>query len=197
MGSVSFCKTVIAENASDAFEELVDEAREDYGRNRYNGTISTCSMGRLRRSFDVYNKKNAKEAYDYISANNNGAKGVADYIDMGVKHYVICETKTTPHKADAKFCTKYVLYGDDGPLRPSNKYTFDDYSAAKKAANEEAVVRRQDISVEKIPVKQSGTTTKCRVTVTERIVEKKPKSSKKGQRIVPMHVFCFYGWAAE
>ena len=86
MGAQSFIHTKEATSPSEAFDELVDYATYKYGHDAYNGTISTCSLGRRRTPLNLkpkYCKENESIAYKFVQDNDNGEKWVADYIDLG------------------------------------------------------------------------------------------------------------------
>lgn len=195
MGAQGFCLTCTAANARDAFEQLTNEAIERHGHDSYNGTISTCSMGRERMSYPIYSKETVAATNEFIDQHDNGRKWVADYVDMGVRYWIVREVKSVTMQADAKYLQKYVVCNDHGPLRPVSKYAFDKKTDAVKAAIEYAQRGDSGVVVKKMPVKLSGSDTVTEIRVTETRHDKKPKC-KKGQIIETMHTYCFYGWAA-
>lgn len=83
MGAINFSNSVKAKNAVEGYDILVDEALYEHGHNPYNGTISTCDMGRCTLSFKKFKEENYDKAYEHIEKNDWGSKWVADYIDMG------------------------------------------------------------------------------------------------------------------
>jgi hypothetical protein len=197
MGSVSFSQTVVASSAREGYEMLVEDARDAYGSNRYNGKISTCDMGREKKSFPVYNDASRTATYEFIRNDGNGNKWVADYVDMGVKHYIVRELQTTTKKADAKYKMQYAVCDYSGIIRPVSKHTFDERAKAVEDAKAQAVAGKDGVTVCKMPIKQSGCETVMEVKTIEKIVPDKPKRVKKGQTVIPMHVYCFYGWASK
>ena len=125
MGAQSFCTTIIAENARQAFEMLTGEATYEKGHDHYNGTISTCSMGRCRRSYNTYSKKNEKEAYEFIEKDGNGEKWVASYIDLGVIKYVKRTIKKVVKTYDAKYKQKFCVINAETGRLVDRKAMFD------------------------------------------------------------------------
>ena len=83
MGAVNFSDEAKAKNASAAYDYLVEEALYEHGHNPYNGTISTCDMGRCTLSFKEFKEENIEKAYDHIEEIGWGSKWVADYVDLG------------------------------------------------------------------------------------------------------------------
>ena len=197
MGSVSFTKTVLAATAGEAYDMLKEEAEHENGHNQYNGTISTCDMGRLRKSFPVYNDDSKLATREFIRQDGNGRKWVADYVDMGVKHYVVREIQMHPQEVTAKYLQKYAVCDFGGVLKPVSQHTFDKKTDAIADAKAQALLGRDGIVVCKMPIKQSGSNVAMEIRVNERTTTEKPKHLKKGQTAIPMHMFCFYGWASE
>ena len=117
MGAEAFCIVTENTDARKAFETLVAKAREEYGNRSYNGTISTCSMGRCTRSYDHFSREVLDEAYALVESRDGGQKWVAQYIDLGVCGYETVEIKRRTKKSDAKFKMGYVLYDEDGKCR--------------------------------------------------------------------------------
>ena len=74
MGAVSFQKTAVAPTAGEGFDELVEEARHERGHNGYSGTISTCSLGRVTKTFKTYDNDNRAVAREHIRKLDNGEK---------------------------------------------------------------------------------------------------------------------------
>ena len=199
MGAVSFCKTVLAPNAQEGYAILFDEAVYNRGAgNRYSGDVNTTSIGYLQKSFPVYSKAVEKEAYEYIRNHDNGSKRTADYIDMGVKHYVLRQVSVTPKKNDAKYKYQYVLRDSSGIVRAVGKCAYDGYSEALEQGILHSLNVGDDVDVIVEPIKQSGSNVRATIQITETIVEKPPRRKlTKREKLIPMHVFCFYGWAAE
>lgn len=83
MGAEAFTHEVTALTPRAGFEALVKKAQYDYGHAPYNGTISTCEMGRCTKVFTQATPENMKKAYEYVEEQNFGSKWVADYIDLG------------------------------------------------------------------------------------------------------------------
>lgn len=86
MGAESFILKKKAKSVIDAFQELVEYYEYEYGHNAYNGTISTCDLGRNHTPLNLkpnYCKENEEKAYQFIDDHDNGDKWVADYIDLG------------------------------------------------------------------------------------------------------------------
>lgn len=83
MGAECFCNRANGKTAREAFNKLCDIAIHNYGNDPYNGTISTCDMGRCTLSFDKYEKENADKAFEHIKEEEYGRKWYADYVDLG------------------------------------------------------------------------------------------------------------------
>lgn len=134
MGAESFIRGVKATSAKEAFRILVEEADRDYGARSYNGSISTCSMGRCRKRYNKPTETNRKDAYKFIDSVDNGEKWKADYIDLGVVEYKVLTLKKVNVPGDsAVIRVKYVVrerdYRGDGRLIKvfDTKKSADDY----------------------------------------------------------------------
>lgn len=197
MGAISFIKRVQSENASLAFQELVGQAVYEHGKDKYNGTISTCSIGRCRRIFDKPSKNNLTLAYKFIEDHDNGEKRLADYIDLGISHYVIRKvTKVLPKsKTPVKFKPVFNIERD-----------FDDKPVAQKETKKEAEETALNLTlktgkehyVRKSMKIVSGSADVSRFIISETQVAKKPSFKPNSKKVVvPIHEYIFYGWAAD
>ena len=83
MGAQNFVNRASGKRASEAYDKLYEEAVYEYGHDPYNGTISTCDMGRCTLSFKEYKEENEVKAYDHIKEMGYGVKWTANYIDLG------------------------------------------------------------------------------------------------------------------
>jgi hypothetical protein len=192
MGAVSFIKWIDATNPRDAFDALTKEAREEYGRDAYNGTISTCSMGRQRGSFNVHTQEVKQQIYDYISSVGNGEKWVADYIDGGVVYYLNRTVEVSRREATSVYRQKFVVEDDCGRIpRPVKNHIFDKKTDALNKCKELAIATGEDYQVTKKPVLLEGND----VVATIRVNTEKAKKPKKGS--IAIRRYFFYGWAAD
>lgn len=194
MGAQSFIHTVEASSAREAYESLVAEARHNRGHDSYNGTISTCSMGRCRQSYASPTKANEKKAYQYIEDHDNGQKWTADYIDLGVVKYVKTSVKKVVRTYDAKYKQKFCVINMENGRRL-------DACDTKGEADEKAMKHTLDgkwVTVIKDMVKLSGNNTVSEFKVETKTYTSKPKinKSEKHVRVNEIHKYIFYGWAS-
>jgi len=85
MEAQSFTHEVEAKTAAIAFDKLKQKALYEHGYCTYNGTISTCDLGKCMKTFDKPSAENIAAAYEFIENDDYGKKWVAQYIDLGVK----------------------------------------------------------------------------------------------------------------
>lgn len=83
MGAEWFCNRASGKNAREAFDKLCEIAIHNYGNDPYNGTISTCSMGKCTLTFDKYESENVNKAIEHIKETDYGNKWYANYVDLG------------------------------------------------------------------------------------------------------------------
>lgn len=193
MGACSFVNEVIAATAEEGFRKLVENAIDRYGNDHYNGTISTCSMGRCTKIIDgKYTDKNRDEAYLHIKANDNGSKWSAHYVKAGIIGYRITTVEEIVVKhGDAK--SIYVIYDENNKKVKSSYDKLKCKSLAMEYAKENPgvslYIRRETV------YSNNENDDLYRYKTTERIVDK-PIKGKKNELCVPIYKFYFYGWAA-
>ena len=119
MGAISFEQEVTARSAKEAFDILIEKADYRDGRDMYNGSINTCSMGVCKKKFDKYLKGNESKAIDFINKNNGGEKWVAHYIDLGpVKYEAVTYKRIHKDGASKNYRMKYQVFKQDNtPLK--------------------------------------------------------------------------------
>ena len=83
MGAQAFVNEVKAKTPREGFSELVAEAVYDHGHDAYNGTISTCDIGRCTNRFAEPSVENRSAAYAFIEEVGFGEKWQADWIELG------------------------------------------------------------------------------------------------------------------
>ena len=194
MGAQSFCHIVESTSVSKAFNDLVAEARYEYGSDAYNGTISTCGLaGRPAKTYAKYSKEVEREAYDFVKEKEFGQKWTAQYIDLGVCGYEMITVKRKGRKSDAKFQMMYNVYDLNGKRIASEKIKADAESRAMKYAyetGEDAFIMKEQTGV-------TGSPLVCNVSVEKKRYDKKPRIPRgPGKELVEIHKYMFYGWAA-
>ena len=202
MGASAFMHKIESYDVRTAFDALVQEAVAEYGDRSYNGTISTCSLGRCRVLSDVYSKRIEQQAMKIVEQEDYGRKWTATVLDLGVVGYdVITATKQTPDiKKKADYKTKYAVlyYPPTYPLQEKMIASYETKKEADKAALEFALLHRDNnYFVAKRPVNvNGGDDVISRIKVD--VVRKKTKpSTLTGNKIVkPVHVYIFYGLAS-
>ena len=201
MGANAFVKTVEDYSAQAAYEKLVAQAEYDDGHDSYNGTISTCSLGRVTKYSDVCTPAVEKKAYKYIQGLDYGSKWVASVLDLGVVGYDLLAVKKESPKngSPARYQQKYVVYKRSGFDDEKYAEAFDkkpdaDTYATKKTLENPDVrycVKKQPVIVNK------GTDLVSDFRLEKKRLKSRPKSVKKGAVLKEVHKYVFYGWAAS
>lgn len=200
MGAISFCKTITAYSAEEAFRQLFDEAIYDNGHDSYNGTISTCDMGRVRVISDKYTESVRKKALKIVEENHNGTKRVADCIDMGIVEYHTISAKKTSEKSKikAEYRQKYVVILEDDFGKDIVVSYYDTKTEADKEAIRLALKNNWEYQVKKMPVKiNRGSDVVTNVRLVKKVTHTKPKKAAEGSVVKPLRKYMFYGFAAE
>ena len=177
MGAVNFVEEVTTTGTfQDAFDRLVSEYEREYGERSYNGTISTCSLGNCKLSFDKYSESNYKKAKEYISDNHYGSKWITDYIDLGVVGYKVITVKKVFLKNKPSYKLRFVVskYSNFEKIKTNFNYL------TKKEADEKALLLTLDSGVEHIVSKEyvlvNNSKSDCsRFYVDNKIYKNKPK----------------------
>ena len=140
MGAISFEQEVTARSAKEAFDILIEKADYRDGRDMYNGSINTCSMGVCKKKFDKYLKSNEDKARDFIAKNNCGEKWIANYIDLGVIKYESVTYKRIHRDGASKnYRMKYQVFEYDDMSRDYDIPMEDLYYDTKQEADKKAL----------------------------------------------------------
>ena len=202
MGAESFIHEITARSAKEAFDMLIEIANEEYGTASYNGSINTCSMGRCKKKFDKYSKKNENEAYKYIDEVGNGDKWVADYIDLGpVKYEVATYKRVHQDGASKNYKMKYRVFKLNEDTREYSiptSYYYNTKPEADKKSLELAIKEDAYYAVKKIYVPLDNKDLIVSEIVKEtRTCKSKPNLKPMPERkIYEYHKYIFYGWAS-
>lgn len=193
MGACSFINKAEASSVYEAFDRLVEGAVRKYGDNRYNGTISTCNLGRTIKTFEKYSKTNEDKAYKLIEKDNYGEKRCAKAIDLGIIYYEITTIKKLAVKKDKpKWTMTYVVhYGNRTKLYKTK--TESDTEAIKllKKGEKDVYVSKEYVNVVK------GSEIVSEFKIEKKQLKSKPKTLKPNQTCKEIHKYIFYGFAAE
>lgn len=200
MGSTNFFQSITARSASEGFDYLVEEAEHEYGHDCYNGTISTCSLGRCRKQFDKLTKTSLKETEKLVDKHlSDTSKGSADYINCGLERMVLVtvENKRGQYKKPV-YKEQYCIYAgkDMFPYDERLLDTKDTLKAAKEYAGKYALKEGREVSIRKERTLVKGETTVAEVVIKRREIKSIPKTLKPNQKIEKYYKFVYFGWAS-
>lgn len=204
MGATNFSHQVDARTAEEAFGKLIDEANQEYGTASYNGSINTCSIGGCKLRLDKVNDTNIKKANKYIEDKDFGEKWTADYVDVGVKEFLVTTIVKKPVDKPTisnipKWKMQYCIYTSHWDGASYFGEHFDTKTEADKRAvtlslknNVEYTVRKEYVNVNAksnsmvTKIEREMKTYKSKPTL-------KPLSNRKVEEI---HTYIFFGWAS-
>lgn len=196
MGAQEFFITHKAKTVEEAFNELVEQSEYERGHDRYNGSISTCSLrSRPVKVFDKYSPKNKSFAMEIARAEDFGEKWTAKYIDLGVCGYELIEVKRTKREYTAKYKMMYVIYNEDGKEIGSDLVK----GAAEGKAMTYALEHGCSCTILKEYKKTEGNSRVCEVEIKRKfyLPEDKPRLPRAPLKfLIPIHEFAFYGIAS-
>jgi len=226
MGATNFEHECDAYDAKEAFRTISDSARREYGEDCYNGTISTCSFGRVTAK--TYGKTgkvtptSMKKAHDFIERHDWGHKWYCDAVDCGVKEWHVITLKKVPHtKATVQFRTVFTIMVDGIPygLSPAGVVDYAYYaSLTATQASERGDFKTQaeankelkrliahgklndahevEIVKRAIPTSGKASNVAIRYVRDTRVLKNKPKSVPDGAIVKELHTYVLYGWAS-
>lgn len=197
MGAVGFYKTVEGFDVNDAFETIKRADQYENGHNYYSGTIGSCSLGKMVKSYDKFSEKNSKDAQKIIDSLDGGRKCIADVIDLGVVCYVIRSVGETKKEYTANEKKLYVVCDSDGIIRPIKKHSFKNKKDARADAKNLTLNGHPDIFVDYKTIKIDGNSTISEYHILETKTQKKPKNIKEGTKVLELHKYIFFGFAPE
>lgn len=197
MGAISFVLEGIGVSASSVFDSLVAKATYEHGNDPYNGSINTCNMGRMTKSYPKYTKTREESAIKFANSDmKNVGKRVANYIDLGVVHYEVITLKKEHTGAKPRYKMQYVV--KNGIFDSKTIKGFD----TKKEADDYAISLaikspKSDLYVEKEYVLIEGKSITTLIVKDVKTYKSKPNLKPMPNRIIrPIHKYIFYGWAA-
>lgn len=204
MGAESFVLEASAENADVAYINLVRSAREEYGYDSYNGTISTTDCYHLvgSENHSPCTKTSVRKAYDRVRKDGGGRKWTASCIDCGVEKYILRQvSRKATHKEPPKYETCYDTVVIDGEyLTPTvirsfaTKKEADDFTKKYLLNNPGAGCTA---SVKKSRRLVSGTDTVTDFSVEEKVYKSRPHpKSMEGRTLREIHKYVFYGYGS-
>lgn len=194
MGATNVCYTWEGADYKEGYDQLVGEARCEYGDSPYSGTIATMSLHRRPvRVAERFGKTAEKKARETIEKDGWGEKWSCSVLDLGVSGYELVSYKRNPGKATAKYETFYVVFADSREL--SRHKTVADARKALVSAIERANGSVDWYRIEKVARRVGGDSLGDTYEKTTRILKSKPKRVPAGAQLRERHVFWYYGWA--
>lgn len=194
MGAVGAIETMTGSSPQEAFGILCQQMQREYGEDPYNGTLSTCNLGRCVKRFGKYSETNKKQAYKLIDKafeDGTAQKWRANYIDLGVKKYIVTEYKLKKMSNSPKYKIGYIV--------KSNVET-DRYFSSKTEAYDYALKtapRGGYLWIEKGYYLMEGNSRIAEVEANVKEYKKKPARIKAGAHVEEVHEYIFFGYAAE
>ena len=193
---IDFAKVDSKENIRDAFREVKEENTMEYGNDPYNGTLSTCSLVRIRLNDNPYSKKREKEILSEINEDNLG-KGEAYGYSLGIVGYELVTVKYDTLNNKAAFKKQFIVsYRKPNEYGNFKEVIFSDKNKAKQFAMKCAMDGFVNVSIDNKYVLESGDSKIGRVHKEVKIVKTPPKTLKDNQKCYPLYRYYFVGLAS-
>lgn len=196
MGAQSFINETVGYSVREAFDELVSTAQREWGTDSYNGTISTCTLGRVTKFASTCTPKVEKDAYNWLRAHYDSFdKWTAKCLDCGIVQWEILTPVKAPigTPSPAKYKTMYCVQEDTYSPRPIK--SFEKKSEATAFAKTNAA-KYNGLVITRQPVLISGESLIEAWETKKRVVKKKPAKIPAGATVKELHKYVFYGYAA-
>ena len=183
MGASTFYNVGYGKTMQEAYKDLCDEARDEYGHQQgYNGTISTTHGF---RDVTAEFKRSGKSISDFIDERysrlgKRDCEGICIEVPKNNTNKIKSQVKHNVEKGTKKWVLKYVVTNYRGERLCSKDTKGDAVKIARQ--HTEKTEERTFIHMEKILEKGS--------TRVAEIEYKKGKDEKNGK-------YVFFGWAAE
>lgn len=184
MGACTFQERARGKSIHEAYREAVREAREEYGNDAYNGTISTTN-GVIDVTSEF--KRSGLSLGEFINKNIDRAEKRGHCLGICVKeakensNKIKSKVEHNVEKGTKKWVLKYVVYDPREDRQIASEKTKGD--AVKKARKyTEETQRRTFIAMEKVLEKGNSTV----ATITY-----------KGSSNETIGEYVLFGWAAE
>ena len=203
MGARYFCCTADGTDAAEVFNSLRADAEEEYGRDSYNGTISTTSLRIVHHNNKPYTKTYENKMRKKCDGSEDTPKWSCDCEDLGIIGY---EVKKLVHKrvpqSKGTYKTVYNICCDEDVYlgRAHVKQNF----ASKKEAEDylkkhfSEIRGAAEIVESKIwDASYDGRKTVSAYNVETKMYKKRPVKAAAGSIVKPIHRYLFHGWAAE
>ena len=196
MGACEASATIIAVSAAEGFNTIVDELREEYGSDGYNGTLSTCTLTRTipvkgKNADDTF-KKASKQAWDDM---NSGfiSKWEARAYDCGPVYWEVIKPSRQTFKSEPpKFETMYIVKTGLGKVVSQHKTKTEAVNWCKNHIAETSDYF--DICKERVRISGSTTTDRFRQDIKR--YKSKPKRVAAGATLVEYHRYYYMGLAS-
>lgn len=189
MGAHAFYVTEKGRTAQEAFGALCRQAINGWGNGPYNGTISTTDLvGSPVVIAEKYSNDAERAGYNYAKEHDYGSKWESRALDLGiVKYRITTAEKMGLNGSEPKFAVRYEV---EDKLYKTRKQ-------AECAAVRIARGSGHNVSVRKIYALVSGSNMVSQIIAYTEEREELPDELPDGATIVELHMWGFYGWAAE
>lgn len=202
MGGIGFAQQVTAVSPTEGYNFLVEEAIREYGDRPYNGTISTCQLGKCVKKYYGKVKDSIKEAYKIVEDMDYGEKWVAHYIDCGVGG-CIEYTPVLSEVVDGRDAEGYTIVYNGKYIVGKYKSKTDALAAMKKFLSKlktEKSIGVGNLSAERYEIRGIKNNRKVYQSTEWQEVRKSERElksvKKQGNRIVQVHTYIFFGIAS-
>lgn len=193
MGAVEYSESKVGRTAKEAFNELVDDAAQEYGYNSYNGTISNSRLGNCLGSFPN-TAKGMKDLNKFVDNQLEKAvtKNFSNYVVIENYRYIVKTVKKVKNTnyTNPRVLTKYaVMFG-------SRQLAVKDTPKEAEDAMLKFVFNCSPITIEKVGIIEKGDNQVSSTVVELKEYKKKPNlKDAPNRQVYSENYYVFFGLA--
>ena len=193
MGAVEYSETMIGKNAKEAFNNLVEDATQEYGYDRYNGTISNSRLGNCLGAFPN-TAKGMKDLNKFVDNALEKAvtKNFANYVVIENYKYIVKTVKKVKNTnyTNPRVLTKYAV------MSGSKQLTVKDTPKEADAAMLRLAFDYGSLTVEKVGVIEKGDNQVSSISIEMKEYKKKPNlKDAPNRQMYRENYYVFFGLA--
>lgn len=199
MGAQNFVREINAISATEGFNRLVKEDRQQYGMDNYSGGINNTRLGKCVKVFNRISETSKKSAYKYIESLGYGERYIANYIDMGVVEYRAVTYKKVKSSGEEPVIRVRYVVREHNYLHGFRKFIkwFENKKDADDYALKLSIRDNKGYYTSKEGVLISGDSQVTTIEKEVKTYKSKPNlKTLPNRRVYEIRKYLFFGWSS-
>lgn len=193
MGAIEYSESMVGKTAKEAFNNLVEDATQEYGYDRYNGTISNSRLGNCLGAFPN-TAKGMKDLNKFVDNQLEKAttKNFANYVVIENYRYIVKTVKKVKNTnyTNPRVLTKYAV------MSGSKQLTVKDTPKEADDAMLKLAFDYGSLTVEKVGVIEKGDNQVSSTSIEMKEYKKKPNlKDAPNRQVYRENYYVFFGLA--